>query len=246
MKSPETIRPHHCYLRADFYDVTDFSAPAAGPSGYYAADQLYVYESPAGRIHCRAVSDPKTTYHDPELGEQWEAYMRERKAHMDGIISEFEQKAKALGITVEFKNCELPYIKNKRHRPSSFHDYETQNKIEEQLIEEYLQQKRKRGELIQDEDFTLLWNCHNARRNQEYYYDIRRRRFPALTHPFTVKHSNGPLFFGVTTDEIASERPDSLVKAVFDLMGTLYENYQNKHIQWAESPMLEGWESKYR
>lgn len=29
---------------------------------------------------------------------------REREAHMAGIISEFEQKAKDLGITVEFNN----------------------------------------------------------------------------------------------------------------------------------------------
>lgn len=239
-KSPETIRKHHCYLRADFYDETEFSAPAEGPVYWHAADQMYIYEGMDHHIHCRTVENAKRSYHDPELGRQWERYQSELRLHLDNLIAEFTAKAESLGLRVEFKNCEGPYIKNKKFRPSETFDRTLHDKIEAQMIEEHHAVKRGEGELIQGEDFTLLWNCTNNVSNARGYLQ-RVKQHPMMTVPFTVVHGdNKHQWFGRCTSE-AADKPEALWAEIQRLMGDRYK-YENVRIVWSESELLKDYE----
>lgn len=239
-KSPETSRKHHCYLRADFYDETEFSAPAEGPVYWHAADQMYIYEGMDHHIHCRQVDNAKRSYHDPELDAQWENYLAETQGHRDELISQLEHKAKLLGLRVEFKNCKGPYIKNKKFRPSETFDRALHDQIEAQMIEEHYAAKRQRGELIQGKDFTLLWNCTHKLSNARGYLQ-RVKQHPKMTVPFTVVHGdNKHQWFGRCTSG-AADKPEALWAEIQRLMGDRYK-YENVRIVWSESELLKDYE----
>lgn len=243
-KSPETIRKHHCYLRADFYDETEFSAPAEGPVYWYAADQMYIYESMDCCARCNLVKDPKRSYHDPELGSQWENYLAKTEAHLDNLIADFTAKAESLGLHIEFKNCQAPYIKNKKFRPCQSFDQDLHNKIVEQMVAEYLAARRARGDLIQAEDFTLIWNSTHKRSIAEAYLD-RVKKYPAMTVPFTIVHGeDNHQWFGRCTPETA-QNADRLWVEIQRLMGDTYD-YENVRLVWRESELLKDYEWEAR
>lgn len=248
MTSPETLRKHHCYLRADFYDETSFLAPAEGPKGWYPEEAFYVCESMASRPRCQRHEGAQLVYEDPELGQQWEAYCEGLEDHMNELIRELEEKALALGLSVEFKNCERPYIKSKKFRPVYRHDHDRDRATEEKLVAAYMDAKRNRGELIQDEDFALLWNCHNPRHNKQQYGRWITNR-PDLTESFSVlgdreNEKDFPRWFGRCKPELA-QHTCVLWAAILELMGGTYD-YENMRLEWGQSPHLEGYEHEMR